>query len=62
MARTYDTNTTADELGRDFTNETKNKIILTTGVTPGGLGAAFVEAVVKSQPGLLILAGRKLET
>lgn len=31
------------------------------GVTPGGLGAAFVEAVAKGQPGLLILAGRNVE-
>jgi NAD(P)-dependent dehydrogenase (short-subunit alcohol dehydrogenase family) len=61
MPRTYDTNTTADELVQDFANDIKNKIILTTGVTPGGLGTAFVETVAKGHPGMLILAGRNVE-
>jgi NAD(P)-dependent dehydrogenase (short-subunit alcohol dehydrogenase family) len=34
------------------------KIVLTTGVTPGGLGATFVLEVAKHKPSLLILAGR----
>ncbi|TKA69574.1 hypothetical protein B0A49_08682 [Cryomyces minteri] len=61
MGRTYDTNTTADELVGDFAHDIKGKVILTTGVTLGSLGAAFVESVAKSQPGLLILAGRNVE-
>jgi NAD(P)-dependent dehydrogenase (short-subunit alcohol dehydrogenase family) len=61
MARIYDKNTTADELVRDFANEIKSKIILTTGVTPGGLGTVFVETVAKGPPGMLILAGRNVE-
>lgn len=57
----YDTDTTADQLVSDFSSIIKNKVILTTGITPGGLGSAFVESVAKAQPGLLILAGRNLE-
>ncbi|KAI1495951.1 NAD(P)-binding protein [Biscogniauxia marginata] len=56
----YDTNTTAAELVRDFSNEIKGKVILTTGVSPKGLGATFVTAVAKAQPALLILAGRNV--
>lgn len=58
---TYDTNTTADQLVAEFGSIIKNKVILTTGITPGGLGAAFVESIAKGQPGLIILAGRNLE-
>ncbi|KAF2634069.1 hypothetical protein P280DRAFT_359137, partial [Massarina eburnea CBS 473.64] len=36
------------------------KVVLTTGVTPGGLGATFVETIAKYKPRLLILAGRNL--
>ncbi|KAM5343109.1 hypothetical protein ACJ41O_014075 [Fusarium nematophilum] len=36
----------------------KGKTILTTGVTPGGLGATFVSATAAASPALLILAGR----
>ncbi|KAF2827699.1 NAD(P)-binding protein [Ophiobolus disseminans] len=35
-----------------------NKIVLTTGVTQGGIGATFVEEIAKHKPRLLILAGR----
>lgn len=34
------------------------KTILTTGVSPGGLGASFVETVAAGKPAMLILAGR----
>lgn len=61
MGRTYDTNTTADELVGDFAREINGKVILTTGVTLGSLGAAFVESIAKGQPALLILAGRNAE-
>ncbi|ROT38027.1 NAD(P)-binding protein [Sodiomyces alkalinus F11] len=60
MAPPYDTNTTADELVNDFAAEIKGKVVLTTGVTPGGLGAVFVETVAKAQPALLILASRNV--
>lgn len=61
MASKYNTNTTADELVKDYASDIKNKIILTTGVAPGGLGAAFVESIGKGQPSLLILTGRTVE-
>ncbi|KAI1073682.1 NAD(P)-binding protein [Whalleya microplaca] len=61
MASKYDSNTTAEELVRDYENSIKGKIILTTGVTRGGLGAEFVENVARAKPGMLILAGRNLD-
>ncbi|OTA70418.1 WW domain-containing oxidoreductase [Hypoxylon sp. EC38] len=61
MTSSYGATTTADELVKDFAAEIKGKIILTTGVSPNGLGATFVESVAKADPELLILAGRKLE-
>ena len=57
----YNTNTTASELVGNFGQEIEGKVILTTGVTLGSLGAAFVESIAKSQPGLLILTGRNVE-
>ncbi len=60
MARQYDTNTTADDLLKDLSGEIKGKIILTTGVSPGGLGSSFVESIAKAEPELLILASRNV--
>ncbi|KAI2616056.1 NAD(P)-binding protein [Hypoxylon sp. NC1633] len=61
MASPYGAETTADELIKDFAAEIKGKVILTTGVSPGGLGATFVETVAKAEPAWLILASRKTE-
>ena len=61
MSPPYDTNTTSDELVNDYAHIIKGKVVLTTGVSPGGLGAAFVLAIAKAQPSILILAGRDLQ-
>ena len=58
MAHSYNAATTADELVKDLSHHINSKIILTTGVSPGSLGATFVESIVRAQPALLILAGR----
>jgi NAD(P)-dependent dehydrogenase (short-subunit alcohol dehydrogenase family) len=50
--------TTATNMVKDVADQIKGKVILTTGVSPGGLGAAFVESIAAAQPELLILAGR----
>lgn len=55
---TYDATATASGLAADFASEVKGKVVLTTGVSPGGLGAVFAQSIAKSQPRLLILAGR----
>ncbi|KAL2019320.1 hypothetical protein VTK56DRAFT_9787 [Thermocarpiscus australiensis] len=60
MARTYNFETTASDVVKDVADQIKGKVILTTGVSPGGLGAAFVESIAAAEPGLLILAGRRL--
>jgi NAD(P)-dependent dehydrogenase (short-subunit alcohol dehydrogenase family) len=49
---------TASALARRYARQIKGKTVLTTGVSPGSLGAVFVRAIAASQPGLLVLAGR----
>ncbi|KAL8785851.1 MAG: hypothetical protein Q9195_008475 [Heterodermia aff. obscurata] len=58
MARQYDSRTTADTIVKDLCSEISGKVVLTTGVSPGGLGAVFNEYIVSAKPKLLILAGR----
>jgi NAD(P)-dependent dehydrogenase (short-subunit alcohol dehydrogenase family) len=58
MPAPYDANTTTTELVTDYKALIKNKIILTTGVTPGSLGGSFVQSLAKAEPACLILAGR----
>lgn len=54
----YTRATTADEIAADCTDVIKGKIILITGVSPGGLGAEFARVISKHSPGLIILANR----
>jgi len=61
MARSYDTSTTADIIVKDLASHIAGKVILTTGVTPGGLGAFFVEQIAQARPKLVILAGRSTQ-
>ena len=58
MSAQYNFHTTGSELVRDLAATIKDKVILTTGVSPGGLGAEFVTALAAANPSLLILAGR----
>ncbi|KAI1377505.1 NAD(P)-binding protein [Hypoxylon crocopeplum] len=48
----------ASDLAVVYDSQIKGKIVLTTGVSPGGIGAAFVAGIARAQPALLILAGR----
>ena len=57
---TYGSKTDAEQIAKDLHSQIEGKIILTTGVTPGGLGASFVNVVAAHSPKLLILAGRNL--
>ncbi|KID81970.1 retinol dehydrogenase 13 [Metarhizium guizhouense ARSEF 977] len=52
---------TASFLAQHCAAQIKGKVILTTGVSPSTLAAVFVRAIAKSQPALLILAGRNME-
>ncbi|KAL8940856.1 MAG: hypothetical protein Q9211_002076 [Gyalolechia sp. 1 TL-2023] len=56
----YGFKTTAEEIAGDCKTLIKDKVILTTGVSPGGIGATFVEVIAKHSPKLLILAGRDI--
>ncbi|KAK0726122.1 WW domain-containing oxidoreductase [Lasiosphaeris hirsuta] len=58
MAPKYNAKTTATELTAELASEIKGKVILTTGISPGGLGAVFVSTIAQASPKLLILAGR----
>jgi len=46
------------DLVKKYSADIAGKVILTTGVSPGGLGGHFVEAIAAADPALLILAGR----
>jgi NAD(P)-dependent dehydrogenase (short-subunit alcohol dehydrogenase family) len=50
----------AKDLARSYTPRIQGKVVLTTGVSPSGLGAAFLKAIAGSEPSLLILAGRNI--
>ena len=54
----YNRQSTATEIAADLASSIAGKVVLTTGVSPGGLGAHFVETIAKYKPRLLILAGR----
>ena len=51
----------ASAIAADNASSIAGKIVLTTGVTQGGLGATFVETIAQYNPRLLILAGRSAE-
>ncbi|KAF5241660.1 hypothetical protein SNK03_011758 [Fusarium graminearum] len=51
---------TVHQLAKEYSSIIKGKTILTTGVSPGGLGALFVEAIAVAEPELAILAGRNI--
>lgn len=52
--------TSVHQLAKEYASIIKGKTILTTGASPGGLGALFVEAIAVSEPALCILAGRSV--
>lgn len=43
-----------------YAPQIKGKVILTTGISPTSVGAAFVKAIATAQPELIVLAGRNL--
>jgi NAD(P)-dependent dehydrogenase (short-subunit alcohol dehydrogenase family) len=53
-------NALASTIAADNASSIAGKIVLTTGVTQGGLGATFVQEIAKYKPALLILAGRNV--
>ncbi|KAH7305802.1 hypothetical protein B0I35DRAFT_454097 [Stachybotrys elegans] len=60
MSRWTEDNTASD-LMVEYAPIAKGKTILTTGVTPGSVGAAYVEAIAAASPALLILVGRSAD-
>lgn len=60
MPPPYDANTGVTELVSDYATLINGKVILITGVSPGSLGDAFVQGILKAEPNRLILAGRNI--
>ncbi|KAF2738236.1 NAD(P)-binding protein [Polyplosphaeria fusca] len=58
MSTPYDSKSTAAQVAADNAAQIAGKVVLTTGVSPGGTGATFVETIAAHNPSLLILAGR----
>ncbi|KAJ7438227.1 hypothetical protein B0H11DRAFT_2105512 [Mycena galericulata] len=54
----YDATTKGSQLVAEFSDNIKGKVILVTGTSPGGIGAAYCAAVAKSSPSMIILHGR----
>jgi NAD(P)-dependent dehydrogenase (short-subunit alcohol dehydrogenase family) len=50
--------TDGNQIASDLSSTIKDKTILVTGVSPGGLGAEFAITISKHSPALIILAGR----
>ncbi|KAI9170919.1 Short-chain dehydrogenase TIC 32, chloroplastic [Paramyrothecium foliicola] len=61
MAKGYTDEITSAELATIYADAIKGKTILATGVTPGSIGANYVESVAASGPALIILAGRSAD-
>ncbi|KAJ6781787.1 hypothetical protein PWT90_10251 [Aphanocladium album] len=49
---------TGQEMFTKYHGEIQGKVVLTIGVSPGGLGAHFLRTIAEAEPALLILAGR----
>ena len=48
----------ANELVSRYATQIQGKVVITTGISPGGLGAFFVQTIAKGGPAWIILAGR----
>lgn len=57
----YGADTTATQLVNDYADLIKDKVVLVTGISPGSLGAYFIQAIAKAGPSYLILAARNPE-
>ncbi|KFA72146.1 hypothetical protein S40288_07069 [Stachybotrys chartarum IBT 40288] len=60
MAPKYSAESTAADVVKDLGDQIRGKVVVTTGVSPGGLGATFVKSIAAAGPELLVLAGRRL--
>ena len=58
MSGKYEKKAAGETVAEQLAEHIRGKVILTTGVSPGGLGASFVQIIAKHEPKLLILAGR----
>ena len=55
---TWGAKTSAIDVAAYFADEVRDRVILLTGPTVGGVGYATALALAKQQPKLLVLAGR----
>ncbi|GAA5902998.1 uncharacterized protein JCM6883_002659 [Sporobolomyces salmoneus] len=57
----FNFHTTSTKAASHYNDQISGKTVLVTGVSPNGLGAEAATAIARSQPKLLILAGRSAE-
>jgi hypothetical protein len=50
--------TTSEEVGKEFASEIRNKVVLITGATYGGIGVQTAKVIAQNGAKLVILAGR----
>ncbi|OJJ50413.1 hypothetical protein ASPZODRAFT_129039 [Penicilliopsis zonata CBS 506.65] len=60
MSLPYTWDNTAEKVAQDLATHIADRIVLVTGVSPGGLGAAFASAIAHQKPRLIILAARSV--
>ena len=58
----YSNETTGEEIAKTFASSIKDKSVLITGVTWGGIGAESARIIAPYEPKLIILAGRTLKS
>lgn len=56
----YNADATATQLVNDYASLIRDKVVLTTGVSPNSLGGFFVQTIAKAKPSYLIFAARNL--
>jgi NAD(P)-dependent dehydrogenase (short-subunit alcohol dehydrogenase family) len=56
----YTPETTGEQVAADCQAQIKNKTVLITGASPGGLGANFAKVIAKHEPASILLATRDL--
>lgn len=61
MSNNFGYEATGDEVAEFYASEIKNKTIIITGCTWGGLGAETARVLVKHDPKVVVVAGRKQE-
>lgn len=58
MSSKYDHTNKGSDLVADLASNIKDKTVLITGTSPGGIGALYAAAIARASPALIIMTGR----